>query len=95
MKDISPQPVDKKIRLEINNVGTFKEGRLIRGCLINKYIINDTFLYEIELKGKFNDKLCHKGKYIIYNKRKIGSPRAIKEEREIYNNNKIIGVIFQ
>ncbi len=95
MKDISNQPVDKKIKLEINNEGTFKERRLIRGCLINKYIINETFLYEMELKGEFIDKLCRKGKYIIYIKRKTGSPRTIREEREIYNNNKIIGVFFQ
>ena len=82
MKDISPKSDDKKIRIEIYRDGIFKEGKLIKGCEITKYIINEDFLYEREFRGEIWNETYYNGKEIIYKKRKVGSRGILKLERD-------------
>ena len=93
IKDISPDQDDKKIRIEICRDGTFKEGKLIQGCEINKYIINEEYLYEKNFNGKIKNGTYYNGKEIIYKKRKVGNSGIVRLERD-YLYGKIMNIKY-
>ena len=82
IKDISPEHIDKNIRIEICRDGEFKEGKFIQGCEINKYIINEEYLYEKKFKGEIKNGIYYNGKEIVYKKRKVGNSCIVRLERD-------------
>ena len=94
IKDITQDKSnDKNILNEIYREGIFKDGELFNGREINKYIVNEQFIYEREFKGDLKEGKYYKGKEIIYHKRGIEGSKSVRLERD-YLNGRILNVKY-